>query len=744
MTTLLDRQSQKKHGDVREVYHLGHRPPDGSLSATDWLLQERCRVDRSVPPSVRVFHVLDRPIKNRKEFDRLGDEGRAAVLQNLDDLRDGLLAADVGTIPDLPTWNWARKWGYVLPHGQLLWPPEAARPIEGPYRQPEAQAILGAEWLAGTSLDQHWETDPFGETEAKCGRPNLTRHRNGSAQCHLKTGGQSTRLITADADNHGLVLPPEVHADRVVAFLELVQQRWPELRPHVTNLNYDDRSCHLPLHLPKSWSLDEARAWLAKLREEFPWLREWQFYPIDMQGIRCPLSPDKGTIVDVVLGEAEHRRRSYGGKFARFQGHDWAAYLEWLEADRPCDLALVRQELTRALDPAEVPKVRVMDRKGTPAPGRKGRKGREKAMQVGLWTGELKPAPGEFGSFVAFTLRCLVLGYGWTPEAAADWVMEQVDALDDASFILRLGRRGGRNDLRKSLLRSARKFARDNGYQPFPNDSLDRIKGVVACWDRQGFVLHDRSTWPRPGDIRKPSSSVEGRPLEPNEGMDATLAAAAVALSIPREEATRALEALSCRLTRCGELGYRCIQGILRKLGLPSCWDRVSRLMKSLQETGFLKKVGNHFFHKDSTFRKAASYVLGSFVRFMDMGPRHDAELVCRDQGAVEAELVGREEGSVEAKVVARDEEAVEAELAGAWATDRDSEPTGVAGAQQPRQESQDTIGRQEPAARPPSLHLYNCSCPLTPQGLDLSGFDGIGWLRQWRATRRVPWRRAA
>ena len=426
MTTLPDRQSPKKHGDVREVYHLGHRPPDGSLSATDWLLKERCRVHRKVRPSARVFHVLDRPIKNRMEFDRLGDEAKAQVLRNLDNLRDGLLAADVGTIPDPPTWNWARKWGYVLPHGQLLWPPEAARPIEGPYRQPEAQAILAAGWLAGTSQEGHWETDPFGDTRARPGKPNLTRHRNGSAQCHLKTGGQSTRLVTADADNHGLVLPPEVHAGRVVAFLELVQERWPEFRPHVTNLNYDDRSCHLPLHLPRAWGLEEARALLEALRQEFPWLREWQFYPLDMQGVRCPLSPDKGTVVDVVLGEAEHKRRSYGGKFARFQGHDWAAYLEWLESDSPCDLALVRQQLTRALDPAEVPKVRVMDRKGTPAPGRKGHKGREKALQVGLWTGELKPAPGDFGSFVAFTLRCLVLGYGWTPEAAADWVMEQV------------------------------------------------------------------------------------------------------------------------------------------------------------------------------------------------------------------------------------------------------------------------------------------------------------------------------
>lgn len=608
-----------------EIYHRAHRPADGSLTRSEWLLDRRCRVPRGARPAAVLHQVRDRPWDGRVRCYTLNPD-------EIDLLRAELLEADPGEVPDPDLLSDARAAGLVLRSN--LYRPDDVTPIDRLTQAEAADVLARRYWLVGSSPDQHIVAEAVSGRELRTrtltrpGRPEITPHRNGRAFQGVRAG-TSSRLIDFDADRHGGTVPLGEHVRRVRHLVGELQQRHPEMRPHVTNVNPGNASCHVLAYAPRQWLVERVAGWVAALRAEFPWLEEWKVYPVDLPQVYLPLRLDKATVIDGPLARARHRRKE-GGKMRGVDGHDWAAYLDWVESDRPCDLDVVEGALRRATvgDRAAVARALSGRSKGSLS-GR--HRGRERQLQVDFWEGRLVPPEGESGRLITFALRYLVVAEEFSALGAAEWVMEAVDRLPDSSFILRLGRRGGRGDLRKSLLRSARRFERDNGHQPDPAGSTAKLLAVKAAWDRIGFVLSDPSTW------HTAPEAPPRRPLVWDGRLAALVPALAAAARCPEEKARELAEEVATHVaTRAGELGYGYLAWILKRVELKSYEDMRTRVMKCLKGAGFLILLKNGV--RTARVSRGSVYMLGDMVQFAD----DTAGVTSRAAGPLGARAGGR------------------------------------------------------------------------------------------------------
>lgn len=588
-----------------EIYHRAHRPADGSKTRSEWLLDHRCRVPRRARPVAILHQVLDRPCDGRVRCYTLNPE-------EIELLRDELLAAEPGEVPDRDLLAGARAAGLVL--RSYLYPPDDVITIDR-LTQAEAADILARRyWLTGSSPDQHIVAEAVSGRELRTrtltrpGRPEITPHRNGRAFQGVRAG-TSSRLIDFDADRHRGTVPLDEHVRRVRLLLGELQRRHPEMRPHVTNVNPGNASCHVLAYAPRLWSVERVAGWVAELRAEFPWLEEWKVYPADLPQVYLPLRLDKATVIDGLLARARHRRKE-GGRMRSVDGHDWVVYLDWLESDRPCDPDAVEKALRRATVADRAVVARTPSGQSNGFGGGRHR-GRERQLQVDFWEGRLVPPEGESGRLITFALRYLVVAEEFSALGAAGWVMDAVDRLPDSSFILRLGRRGGRDDLRKSLLRSARRLERDNGHQPDPAGSTAKLLAVKAAWDRIGFVLSDHATW------HTAPEAPPRRSLVWDDRLAALLPALAAAARCGEEKARELAEEVATHVaTRAGELGYQYLAWILKRVGLKSYEDMRTRVMKCLKGTGFLILLTNGV--RTARVSRGSVYMLGEMVQFAD------------------------------------------------------------------------------------------------------------------------------
>src|SRR4029077_2704663 len=145
---------------------------------------------------------------------------------------------------------------------------------------------------------------------------------------------------------------------------------------------------------------------------------------------------------------------------------------------------------------------------------------------------------------------------------ALDICMRFADELPEG-YIVRCCRPGGRKDLLRSWRNQIRKFVRDNGRQPRATESAIKIEACLRKWERDGFDLFDKSTWPDFDDIVQATSLRQSRKLESNTELAAAARGVADALDTSEASALEVLEALATELARCGELGARRIQDIV-------------------------------------------------------------------------------------------------------------------------------------------------------------------------------------
>jgi hypothetical protein len=494
--------------------------------------------------------------------------------------------------------------------------------------QAEAATILERRWLCpGSSRLQHieaQEVDAADELRTTTltvpGRLNVTSHRNGRSHQGLRAGDAS-RLVVFDGDRHGGFVPLDEHVSHVRTLLALLQEWYPATRPHATNINPANASCHVAAYVPRCWGKAMIAVWVEALREEFPWLRTWQVYPVDLPQVYMPLRADKFTVIDGPLGKASHKIK-INGKMQKVLGHDWVAYLQWLESDRPCDLDAVEKTLRRAAVPdAAVRPAKGRGKAEKPVSGGRavaageGHRGRERQIQVDFWEGRMLPSPGEGGRIMTFALRYLVVAEAFTPEAAVDWVMDGVGRLSDRSFILRLSRPDGHELLRASLLRSARRYAEDNGWQRDPEASTAKLLAVKAAWDRGGFVLSDRSTW---------SSAGKGTPARRRLDWDGDLAALlprlAAAASCSEERARELAEEVATHVVGRSELSLSYLGFILERVGLKNYANKQVAVRSCLENVRFIVRKKNGFQDRAAGTRRGSVYALGASVRFTEAG----------------------------------------------------------------------------------------------------------------------------
>src|SRR5262249_4351702 len=143
---------------------------------------------------------------------------------------------------------------------------------------------------------------------------------------------------------------------------------------------------HITLYLPFAIPVGQARAVVADIRSECPWLAGVEIYPDSCPQFILPLRRDKVTVIDKVMtpgvkawrkvevpGFGKKRKKGRRPRKVRrpYLAMDAAAYWCWLaDEDRtPCDLGLVEAELRKAYEG-------LADGQATRRSGRKTRKER--------------------------------------------------------------------------------------------------------------------------------------------------------------------------------------------------------------------------------------------------------------------------------------------------------------------------------------------------------------------------------
>lgn len=605
--------------DLPRIYDQGRRPPDGSMTKTEWLLDRRCRVLNKARPLAILYSIYHEPYTHRTRWCPL-------PAYEIDELRGMLLDSDdPGVIPDEAAARLERAWNAKHVVEAYLYAESEVVPI-GELTQAQAATILERRWLCpGSSRQQHIEAaevDAADElrttTFSLPGRPALTSHRNGRRHQGLRAGDAS-RLVIFDGDRHGGCVPLGEHVLRVRGLLGHLQEKYAATRPHATNVNPANASCHVAGYIPRCWGRDKIACWVEALREEFPWLRQWQVYPVDLPQVYLPLRIDKATVIDGPLAKATHKVK-IDGKMKKVLGHDWVAYLEWLESDKPCDIDAVEGTLRRAAVPdAPARALEAHERAGKATKGGKGltaggsHRGKERLIQVDYWEGRLVPSPGEGGRIMTFALRYLVVAEGFAAEEAVDWVMDGVDRLPDSSFILRLSKPNGPELLRKSLLVQSRRYEKDNGWQRDPAASTEKLLAAKAAWDRIGFVLSDRSTWNSAG-----KGTLPRRRLVWEGELADVLPRLAEAAACTEEKAAELAEEVATHVAARGELSLTYLGFVLKRVGLKSYANKQVAVRSCLENTGVIVRKRNGFQDRTTGTRRGSVYVLGRVARFAD------------------------------------------------------------------------------------------------------------------------------
>lgn len=508
-----------------------------------------------------------------------------------------------------------------------LYDPGAVVPITEP-NQTEAWELLSGLWRSGSHKTEFifggvrddgekWCFTAGGKIADKTW--DIVRHKQGVEYLGIKRG-ESTRVIDIDLDRHSAAVPAAAHLKTVLDTLRWLQKHMPWVSPHVTNINPRNGSCHITLYLPKAIPVWQARLVVADIRSECPWLQGVEIYPDNCPQFLLPLRRDKVTVIDRVLTpsvkswrkvELPGQRRKKGRKPQKvrreYLAMDAAAYWQWIDGEerKPCDLALVEEELRKAyrgMPEAAVtsnPRRKCERRAERPGHGRPEGGIRMKGRCARILVDFLKGGEGDARVMSTVMLRAFC--------GVEDVDRDKAVALTGELLGMRPEFQdrpvGDRPKLSRMIEATADAIWRDNGYQADPLGSLEIWRKVKVAWNRRGFRLSDPSTWDRAGR----AVADDRRDIVWSPDTLGLLPGLAEAARCDQDRARKLLRMVCVHVGLKAELSLSFLERIMAEAGIAAYRDNAVRVRRYLEEAGVLvlrrkgfrfgeeAGVGNHY-----------------------------------------------------------------------------------------------------------------------------------------------------
>jgi hypothetical protein len=503
------------------------------------------------------------------------------------------------------------------------------------FTEVEARKLLG-HMIWDHSHEDHYITEATEETgrdratwKSDVSMPELRTHLEGSRYFGCKKG-KKTMQITVDLDRHSSNIPGEAHIVKALKVGEILKTTLARLR-FAPEINPNNGSVKFFGWLPRFTPMPKVEKLAEKLRAFLQAkLPEYDFssveiFPSSSPQIFAPLRADKIMVIgDGVLRKIKAWRMEQGnGKRKRryYDAYSCADFLNWIHfSDKPFNAQVFEQELRAAVArcpdaaqresaPSKLKKAK-SKRSGGNGMGSIGQlKGRCASTLVKFWSELTVPDNDTIGKYLIVTAR--VLKYeGLAQEEALEWIEDGLNRLNNTSFSDRLTDDAA--ELHRVTAYAVEAVWQNNGYQRDSDLSDVKLRASVSAWAKQGFKLHDSSTW----HLHRQASGPQSRLVWTAALLQMVPGLASIAHA-DFDQAKAFLESVLCFVEDHNELSETMTGMLLQKCDIKGkSRQKQHDVREYLVQQGLLIKQRNYYKDRASGYCHGNLYICGLAVAF--------------------------------------------------------------------------------------------------------------------------------